>query len=108
MYLRNLLLACALGGAAFGAAVAPAAAQVYGGIYVQTAPPAPVYEAVPAAPGPGYYWVAGYWRWNGYRYVWARGHYEVAPYSGAVWHPGHWRQGPNGWYWVAGHWGRPY
>ena len=29
--------------------------------------------------GAQYYWVGGYWRWNGYRYVWVRGHYAVRP-----------------------------
>lgn len=108
MNLRNLLLACALGGAAVAGATLPAAAQVYGGIYVQTAPPAPIYEAVPAAPGPGYYWQAGYWSWNGYRYVWVRGRYAYRPYYGASWHGGHWAHRDRGWVWVPGHWGHPY
>jgi hypothetical protein len=108
MYLRNLLLAAALGGAAATGTAIPAAAQVYGGIYVQIAPPAPIYETVPAAPGPGYYWVGGYWQWNGSRYVWLRGHYAYPPYGGAVWHGGHWAHGAYGWYWRGGHWGRPY
>jgi hypothetical protein len=107
MKLRNLLLACTLGAAVAGAAI-PAVAQVYGGVYVQTAPPAPVYETVPAAPGAGYYWVGGYWQWNGYRYVWVHGRYASVPYSGAVWRSGHWAHGPGGWYWKPGHWGRPY
>jgi hypothetical protein len=108
MNLRNILLAGALGGAIATGAVLPAAAQVYGDIYVQSAPPAPIYETVPAAPGPGYYWINGYWRWNGSRYVWAHGYYATAPYSGASWHAGHWAQNRYGWYWRAGHWGRPY
>jgi hypothetical protein len=107
MNLRSLLLACAIGAAALGAAL-PAAAQVYGGVYVQTGPPAPIYETVPASPGSGYYWVGGYYRWNGYRYVWVPGHYAGRPYAGAVWRPGHWVQGPNGWYWRAGHWAHQY
>ncbi|HEV3091941.1 MAG TPA: hypothetical protein VGX91_10945 [Candidatus Cybelea sp.] len=106
--LRNVLLACALGAGAIGAAALPATAQVYGGIYVQTGPPAPMYETVPVAPGPNYYWVGGYWQWNGYRYVWARGHYAMRPYGGAVWHGGHWVHASGGWYWRPGHWGRPY
>jgi hypothetical protein len=106
--LRNVLIGCALGAAVAGAAVLPAAAQVSAGIYVQTGPPAPVYEAVPAAPGPGYYWVPGYYTWNGYRYVWTHGRYAYPPYSGAAWHPGHWVQTPQGWVWRAGHWGRRY
>lgn len=104
--LRNFLFAGVLGALSLGAL--PAGAQVYGGVYVQTAPPAPIYETVPAAPGSGYYWVAGYWRWNGYRYVWVRGYYATRPYSGAVWRPGHWARGPDGWYWRPGHWAHPY
>ena len=104
--LRNFFLACALGVAAFGAAV-PAAAQVYGG-YVQTGPPAPIYETTPVSPGSNYYWQPGYYNWNGYRYVWVHGHYAVMPYSGAVWRPGHWVQGPQGWYWRPGHWSHRY
>lgn len=107
MNLRNVLVACALGAAVAGAAL-PAAAQVSAGIYVQTGPPAPVYEAAPAAPGPGYYWVPGYWTWNGNRYIWTHGRYAYPPYSGATWHPGHWGQTPHGWVWKPGHWGRPY
>jgi hypothetical protein len=107
MKLRNVLLACALGAGMFGAAL-PAAAQVYGGVYIQTAPPAPIYETVPVAPGSGYFWVAGFWQWNGYRYAWVHGHYAYRPYAGAAWHAGHWVSGPRGWYWRTGHWGRPY
>lgn len=108
MNLRSFLLASALGAATLGAAL-PAAAQVYGGVYyVQSAPPAPIYETVPVAPGAGYYWQPGYWNWNGYRYAWVRGQYAYAPYSGATWHPGHWAHGRYGWSWRAGHWGRPF
>ena len=99
MKLRSLLVACALGAAIAGGAT-PANAQVY----VQAAPPAPMYETVPVSPGSGYYWVAGHWRWNGYRYVWVHGHYVYRPYAGAIWRPGHWVSGPSGWYWVEGHW----
>lgn len=107
-YLRNLLLAGAIGGAIASGAILPAAAQVSGGIYIQTGPPAPMYEPAPAAPGPGYYWVPGYWSWNGYRYVWVHGRYSYPPYSGATWHAGHWAHNGYGWYWRPGHWGRPY
>ncbi len=79
MNFRNLLLACSLIGAVTGTAL-PAAAQVYGGIYVQVGPPAPIYETVPVSPGPAYYWVPGYWTWNGYRYVWTHGRYAYRPY----------------------------
>ncbi len=38
-------------------------------------PPAPIVEAVPSPPGAYYVWRPGHWRWNGFRYVWIRGHY---------------------------------
>ena len=82
--LLHVLLACAISAGALGAAALPAAAQVYGGAYVQFGPPAPVYETVPVSPGPNYYWIPGYYRWNGYRYVWSHGYYGYRPYSGAV------------------------
>jgi hypothetical protein len=104
--LRNVLLACVfLTGSA--AAALPASAQVYGGAYIQVGPPAPIVETVPVAPGPSYYWIPGYWRWNGYRYAWAAGYYGYRPYAGAVWHRGYWGHAPGGWYWHGGHWGRP-
>jgi WXXGXW repeat (2 copies) len=108
MNLRNLLLAAALGGAIASGAVVPASAQVSGGIYIQAGPPAPIYEPVPAMPGPGYVWVPGYYSWNGYRYVWVHGRYQYPPYAGAGWHAGHWAHRDRGWVWVPGHWGRPY
>jgi hypothetical protein len=40
--------------------------------------PIPIVEQVPPPP-PGYYvWRPGHWRWNGYRYVWVRGHYVIS------------------------------
>jgi hypothetical protein len=107
MKLVNVLLACALGAGILGSAL-PASAQVSAGVYIQTAPPAPIYEAVPVAPGSGYFWVGGFWQWNGYRYAWIHGHYAYRPYAGAAWHAGHWVNGRRGWYWRAGHWGAPY
>jgi hypothetical protein len=28
---------------------------------------------------PGYYWVRGQWRWDGYEWIWEPGHYEPDP-----------------------------
>ena len=51
-------------------------------------PPAPQYEVVGVAPGPGFLWIGGYYHWYGGRWVWYRGHYERPPHLGAVWvHP---------------------
>src|SRR6476469_5650444 len=43
--------------------------QVYNnGVVVQSAPPAPMYEAVPA-PRQGYIWAPGHYTWDNGRYV---------------------------------------
>ena len=47
--------------------------------------PAPVVAYAPPCPGPGYYWVPGYWYTVGHRSLWRAGywapraHYRVAP-----------------------------
>ena len=45
-------------------------------------PPPPVVAAVPPYPGPGYYWVNGYWFWNGPRRVWRPGYWAPRAYYG--------------------------
>src|SRR6266498_3496265 len=56
------------------------------------------------APGPGYVWTTGYWRWTGSDYVWVPGSWLTRPRPAAVWVTGHWVRRPGGWAWVAGHW----
>lgn len=63
----------------------------YGG-YVAPAPlyfapmPAPRIAAyVPAYPGPGYSWVAGYWYPAGPDYAWRAGYWTRPTYAGARW-----------------------
>jgi WXXGXW repeat (2 copies) len=82
-----------------GACVTPA-----GRLYVRIAPPAPVYEMRRTAPGPGYVWIDGYYRWDGSTYLWRPGRWERPPRPRAVWVPGRWRQDRHGWYWTDGHW----
>ena len=62
-----------------------------------SAPPPPVVETVVVSPGPGYVWVAGYWRWHERHWAWVPGAWAFPPYHSAVWVPGHWER----------HWGRP-
>lgn len=81
-----------------GGCVYPARARV-----VYAAPPAAQAEVIPAAPGPGYYWVRGHWAWRDGRYVWIRGHY-IAQRAGGVWVEGHYQNGAGGYFWVEGHW----
>jgi hypothetical protein len=101
--MKRFLFAVVLSALAAGSVV-PASAEVSGGINIRIGPPPPVVERIPVAPGPNYYWRAGWWRWNGTAYVWAPGAYVVRPYAGARWIPGHWVHRPRGWFWRAGHW----
>ena len=73
-------------------------------VYVAHAPPTVRVEAQTIAPGPGYSWTPGYWRWSGANYVWVSGSWVRAPRTTAVWVPGHWVHRPRGYVWVPGHW----
>ena len=62
--------------AALGLATLPAWSAIEY-IEVQTAPPAPRVEVVPA-PQQGSVWVPGYWDYRGSDYTWVEGHFEPA------------------------------
>jgi hypothetical protein len=85
-------------------AAASACAEPQGRLYVRVGPPAPIVEAAVIAPGRGYVWTPGFYRWDGAAYVWARGRYVFPPRARAAWAPGHWVRGRRGWYFVDGRW----
>ncbi|MCG5056209.1 MAG: hypothetical protein KA712_24955 [Myxococcales bacterium] len=77
-------------------------------VYVRSAPPPPLAEYRTGAPGPGYFWVDGYWDWTGYDWTWVSGYWVMAPNQYAwvrpryvvvggrwLYEPGFWR-GPSG------------
>lgn len=56
------------------------------GDYAPAPPPMPSYAYQrPPMPGPGYYWVDGYWNFMGGRYSWVGGYWMVPPYAGGYW-----------------------
>ena len=73
-------------------------------VVVPQAPPTVRVEAQTVAPGAGYIWQPGYWRWNGATYVWVSGGWVRPPRTTAVWVPGHWVNRGAGWVWIPGHW----
>ena len=73
-------------------------------VFVRVAPPAAIVETRTASPGADFYWIDGYYRWDGGRHVWVGGHYERRPNRTAVWAPGAWHHHSKGWYWTDGHW----
>jgi hypothetical protein len=74
------------------------------GVYVGAAPPAPIVELRPPAPGRAFVWTAGYYRWNGSRYVWTNGARVRAPRRSHHYVAGVWVRSPRGWYFREGHW----
>jgi hypothetical protein len=88
----------------------PALAQGYPapppppGVYVPSAPPPVQVEVVPPPPAYAAAWQAGHWRWDGRRYVWARGRYVRIPRARHEWVAGHWDPGPRGYVWIEGSW----
>ncbi|HEX3556297.1 MAG TPA: hypothetical protein VIA62_24020 [Thermoanaerobaculia bacterium] len=76
------------------------------GIEVGVPPPGVRAEVAITSPGPGYYWVPGYWDWSGAsaEWLWVPGAWVRPPHARAVWvvpryvrHRGHWR-------YERGHW----
>lgn len=75
-----------------------------GEVYVDVAPPAPLYEPVPVSPGIGFVWVPGVWNWGGARYVWIAGRWERPPHGYNHWRPGTWSRAHRGYRWTEGRW----
>ncbi len=73
-------------------------------VAIRIGPPAPIREAVPPPPHPGWVWQPGYHRWDGARYVWSPGVYAEPPRPHARWVPGHYDHRNGGYFWVEGHW----
>jgi WXXGXW repeat (2 copies) len=99
--MKPLMAACVI---AISLVTVAACADVRGRVFVRVGPPPPRVEAVVAAPGPGYVWVPGYYRWDGAVYVWTPGRYLRPPRPRARWVAGHWVHNRRGWYYVEGRW----
>ena len=74
------------------------------GVYVNTAPPAPIHEVVTVAPAIGMVWTPGFWAWTGVRYQWTAGRWAHPPEGRSQWQPGYWQHTPRGHVYVPGAW----
>lgn len=103
--MKKLILAAGFATvASLGAFTVPSVAQAQPAIIVQTAPPAPRFERVPA-PRRGYVWTAGHWEWRGNRHVWAPGVW-VRSRPGYAYRQPEWRQDGDRWEMRRGGWDR--
>ena len=59
-------------------------------VSVQPPMPAPIVEAVPVCPTPGYIWVGGSWGWCDNHWIWTRGHWGPPAHRG---YDVHWDRG---------------
>ena len=83
----------------------PTAANAQYTAIVQTAPPPPVHEALPAERS-GYVWAPGHHEWRGNQYVWVPGQWQAAR-SGYEYREPRWVQRGDGrWHMVGGNWER--
>ncbi len=75
-------------------------------VFVRIGPPRPPVERVVRAPGRGYVWVTGYYRWTGRAYVWTPGRWVLPPRPGAVWVAPRWNYVParRSYVFVEGFW----
>jgi hypothetical protein len=74
------------------------------GVEVGFAPPEFRAEAAIDTPGPGYFWVPGYYDWQGGNYVWISGQWVRPPHESETWvAPRYERRGSHYMYY-RGHW----
>ena len=97
---RRNALGAVLAIAALGMPIVSSADKI---IVIERAPPAPREEVVVTRRG--YVWVPGYWRWDGRRHVWVKGHL-VRARRGYHWTPHRWEERDKRWRFEIGHWDR--
>lgn len=74
---------------------------------VQAGPPPPppqISETVTAPPAPNALWVPGYWSFDGARYTWFAGHWEIPPPNAHAYVAAHWENRGNANVYVQGYW----
>ena len=98
--LKRKLLLGALVASSIGFIPLQASADV--GVFIDTAPPPPRHELIPA-PRHGYVWAPGYWNWSHGRHHWVRGHW-IRERRGMYWHPDRWESRDGHWVLVHGGW----
>jgi hypothetical protein len=76
MFTKKVLVSALFAAGAIGAVATPLSSQAQIEIYLNTAPPAVRYEAVPA-PRSGYVWSGGHWQYNDNQYVWRNGDWHA-------------------------------
>lgn len=67
-------------------------------------PPAPPEDIVTAQPTPSAIWIAGFYGFDGYRYNWVQGHWEIPPPYCRVFVRPHWVYQGGSYIYIRGYW----
>jgi hypothetical protein len=67
-------------------------------------PPAPPAETIPTAPAPNALWIPGYWTFDGTRYTWTGGRWEIPPPNARTYVAAHWENQGGTPVFVQGSW----
>jgi len=67
-------------------------------------PPPPPAELQTAQPTPSALWVYGYYDYDGYRYLWVPGHWEIPPPNAVAFVRPHWRYRGGSYVYIRGYW----
>jgi hypothetical protein len=73
--------------------------------YPMMGPPGLRVETYFNSPGPGYFWMSGYWGWGSGRYYWIPGRW-MRERRGYSWDQGQWEHRGQRWNWRGGRWRR--
>ena len=95
MFAKKIFVSALVAAGLFGGATLPLPSIAAVDVYVNTAPPPPRHERVPAARR-GYVWAPGYWNWQGKRHVWVKGHW-VKERRGYSYRPNEWVERDGRW-----------
>ena len=66
--------------------------------------PPPAADNIPPSPAPNALWIPGYWSYDGVRYGWMAGHWEIPPPNARTYMAAHWENQGNGYAFVQGYW----
>ena len=102
MYTRKVLVSALLAAGTIAAVATPLSSEAQ--IYLNIAPPAVRYEAVPA-PRSGYVWSNGYWGYDGSQHTWTAGDWQASR-PGYTYSQPRWVENNGRWGYQSSRWDR--
>lgn len=104
MIAKKVLVSALFAAGVIGAVATPLSSEAQVGVYLNIAPPAVRYEAVPA-PRSGYVWSNGYWQYNGSQHVWVDGDWQ-SERPGYTYYQPRWVENNGRWGYQGSRWDR--